>query len=227
MYPFLDSTFLLLIPALALAFYAQAKVKSTYRTYSKVASRRGLTGAQVARYLLDNSGQGHVQVGKIAGTLTDHYDPRKKELNLSEGVYGSTSIAALGIAAHETGHAIQHGVGYSPLAVRNSIVPVVNFASTLAIPLFFIGIIASIPGLMTAGILFFSLAVVFHLVTLPVEFNASHRAIALLGSEGYLDQDELGSAKKVLNAAAWTYIAAALMALLQLLRLIMLRGSRD
>ena len=227
MYPMFDSTFLLLIPVILLTMYAQVKVKSTYATYSKVASRRGLTGAQVARYLLDNSGQGEVQIGHVQGTLTDHYDPRKKVLNLSDGVYDSSSIAALGIAAHETGHAIQHGVGYSPLTARNSIVPVVSFASTLAIPLFFVGLLASIPMLMTVGILFFALAVVFHMITLPVEFNASHRAIALLGSEGYLDQDELGSAKKVLSAAAWTYVAAALMAVFQLLRLLMLRGRRD
>jgi Zn-dependent membrane protease YugP len=227
MFPLFDSTFLMLIPALALAFYAQAKVKSTYNTYSKVASRRGLTGAQVARYLLDHSGQGDVQIGQVRGTLTDHYDPRKKILNLSDGVHSSSSIAALGIAAHEAGHAIQHGLGYRALALRNSIVPVVNFGSTLAFPLFFIGLIASSTVLMDIGIVFLALAVVFHMITLPVEFNASHRALALLGSEGYLDDEELVSAKKVLMAAAWTYVAAATMAVLQLVRLLILRGNRD
>jgi Zn-dependent membrane protease YugP len=228
MYPFFfDWTFLLLIPALGLALYAQAKVKGTYKTFSRVASRRGFTGAEVSRFLMDHSGLGHVQVAKMRGTLTDHYDPRKKVLNLSEGVYGSNSIAALGIAAHEAGHAIQHGLGYSPLVLRNNIVPVANFGSSLAFPLFFVGLFFRIPTFMDIGIVFFSLAVLFHIVTLPVELNASHRALSLLSSEGYLDQEEIGSAKKVLTAAAWTYVAAATMAALQLLRLIVLRGSRD
>lgn len=228
MYPLLfDWTFLLLIPALGLAFYAQAKVKGTYNKYSKVASRRGLTGGQVARYLLDHSGLGHVQVGRVGGSLTDHYDPRKKVLNLSEGVYTSPSIAALGIAAHEAGHAMQHGRGYSPLVLRNSIVPMANFGSSLAFPLFLMGFFFRLPVFMDIGIAFFSLAVLFHIVTLPVELNASGRALDLLRCEGYLAEDEIGSAKKVLTAAAWTYVAAATMAALQLLRLILLRGSRD
>lgn len=217
----------MLIPALGLAFYAQAKVKGTFQTYSKITSRRGFTGAQVARHLLDHSGLGHVQVTRVKGTLTDHYDPRKKVLNLSEGVHNSNSVAALGIAAHEAGHAIQHGLGYSPLVLRNSIVPAANFGTSLAFPLFLIGFFFRIPTFMDIGIVFFSLAVLFHLVTLPVELNASQRALVLLGSEGYLDQDEVGSAKKVLTAAAWTYVAAATMAAVQLLRLILLRGSRD
>lgn len=228
MYPFFfDWTFLLLIPALGLAFYAQAKVKGTYKTFSKVVSRRGMTGGQVARSLLDHSGLSHVQMGRVRGTLTDHYDPRKKVLNLSEGVYDSPSIAALGIAAHEAGHAMQHGLGYSPLVLRNSIVPVANFGSSLAFPLFLMGFFFRLPVFMDIGIAFFSLAVLFHLVTLPVELNASHRALRLLHSEGYLVEDEIGSAKKVLMAAAWTYVAAATMAALQLLRLILLRGSRE
>ena len=228
MYPLLfDWTFLLLLPALGLAFYAQAKVKGTYKTFSRVASRRGLTGAQVARYLLDHSGLQHVHVSGVRGTLTDHYDPRKKVLNLSEGVHNSSSVAALGIAAHEAGHAIQHGLGYSPVVLRNSIVPVANFGSSLAFPLFLIGFFFRIPTFMDIGIVFFSLAVLFHVVTLPVELNASQRALALLRSEGYLEQDELSKAKKVLTAAAWTYVAAATMAAVQLLRLIVLRGSRD
>ena len=228
MYPFFfDWTFLLLIPALGLAFYAQAKIKGTYQKYSRVNSRRGLTGVQAARYLLDQSGLAHVQVAKVRGTLTDHYDPRKKVLNLSEGVYGSRSVAALGVAAHEAGHAIQHGLGYSPLVLRNSIVPVANFGTSLAFPLFLLGFFFRIPTFMDIGIVFFSLVVLFHVVTLPVELNASQRALALLSSEGYLEQDEVASAKKVLTAAALTYIAAATMAAVQLLRLIVLRGSRD
>lgn len=228
MYPFFfDWTFLLLIPALGLAFYAQAKIKGTYQKYSRVNSRRGLTGVQAARYLLDQSGLAHVQVTKVRGTLTDHYDPRKKVLNLSEGVYGSRSVAALGVAAHEAGHAIQHGLGYSPLVLRNSIVPVANFGTSLAFPLFLLGFFFRIPTFMDIGIVFFSLVVLFHVVTLPVELNASQRALALLSSEGYLEQDEVASAKKVLTAAALTYIAAATMAAVQLLRLIVLRGSRD
>lgn len=228
MYPFFfDWTFLLLIPAVALAFYAQAKVRGTYRTFSRVASRRGVPGAEVARTLLDESGLSHVKVTKVSGTLTDHYDPRKKVLNLSEGVYGSSSIAALGIAAHEAGHAMQHGLGYAPLALRNNIVPVANFGSSLAFPLFLMGFFFRIPTFMDIGIVFFSLAVLFHIVTLPVELNASRRALALLSSEGYLERDEVGSARKVLTAAAWTYVAAAAMAAIQLLRLIVLRGSRD
>lgn len=228
MFPFFfDWTFLLLIPALGLALYAQAKVKGTYNKYSRVPSRRGLRGDQVARYLLDHSGLGHIRVERVGGRLSDHYDPRKKVLKLSEGVYDSNSVAALGIAAHEAGHAIQHGLGYSPLVLRNNIVPVANFGTTLAFPLFLMGFFFRIPMFMDIGIVFYSLAVLFHVVTLPVELNASQRALTLLSSEGYLDRDELGSAKKVLTAAAWTYVAAATMAAVQLLRLIILRGSRD
>jgi Zn-dependent membrane protease YugP len=187
-----------------------------------------MTGAQVARRLLDANGLGDVEVEKVEGNLTDHYDPRKRILRLSEGVYGSQSVAALGIAAHETGHAMQHGQGYLPLTVRASFVPVANLGSTLAFPLFLVGFIfTSFKVLMDVGIIFFAGAVLFHLITLPVELNASSRAITSLANGGYLVGEETRSAKAVLSAAAWTYIAAATMALTQLLRLLILRGMRD
>ena len=226
-------TYVLIIPALILAFYAQTKVRSAYAKFSQVRNQRGLTGAQVARHLLDSAGLSDVEVEKVPGELTDHYDPRKKVLRLSEGVYGSPSVAAVGIAAHETGHAMQDGQGYLPLKIRASFVPVASIGSTLAFPLFFIGLIFStsssfhLKWLMDVGILFFSGAVLFHLVTLPVEFNASHRAIKTLADGGYLVGEEAHSAKAVLNAAAWTYVAAATMAVMQLLQLLILRGSRD
>ncbi len=226
---FWDWTFILLIPALVLAIYAQSKVKSAYAQYSRVPSRSGMTGAQVARNLLDRNGLSQVRIEKIPGILSDHYDPRTGVLKLSEGVYSSRSVAALGIAAHESGHAIQHGVGYSPLMLRNSFVPVANFGSSLAFPLFILGFLFSGPlkVLMDVGIILFSLAVVFHIVTLPVELNASQRALVLLNREGILAPKEVTAARKVLNAAAWTYVAAAAMAALQLLRLIVLRSQRD
>lgn len=227
MFPFLDWTILLLIPAVLLAGWAQMKVKSTFAYYSHVASRRGVTAEQVARMLLDRFGLNSVPVNRVGGQLTDHYDPRDKTLSLSDSVYGNTSIAAIGVAAHEVGHAIQHSQGYAPLALRNNIVPVVNIASGLAMPLFFIGFLFQGPTLMNLGILFFLGVVVFHLVTLPVEFNASSRAISLLGDTGALNFDEVQGASKVLNAAAWTYIAATLMAVMQLVRLLVLRNSRE
>lgn len=227
MYPFFDPTMLLLIPAVLVAVWAQAKVKSTFAHYSNVASRRGVTADQVARMLLDRFGLNSVPVNRVAGQLTDHYDPRNKTLSLSDSVYGNSSIAAIGVAAHEVGHAIQHSSGYAPLAIRNSIVPVVNIASGLAMPLFFIGFLFQGPTLMNLGILFFLGVVVFHLVTLPVEFNASSRAIAILGDTGALNFDEIQGASKVLKAAAWTYIAATLMAVMQVVRLLALRNSRN
>jgi len=225
---FWDPTFIMIIPALILAFYAQTKVRSTYAKFSQVRNHRGLTGAQVARHLLDSAGLSDVEVEKVPGELTDHYDPRKKILRLSEGVYGSQSVAAVGIAAHETGHAMQDGKGYMPLKIRATFVPVASLGSTLAFPLFFVGFIfSSFRVLMDVGIIFFAGAVLFHLVTLPVEFNASNRAIKTLADGGYLVGEETRSARAVLNAAAWTYVAAATMAIMQLLRLLILRGSRD
>jgi len=226
---FWDYTIFLLIPPLILALYAQQKVKSTYRYYStKLASSR-ISASRVAQEILNSSGASDVRIEQAAGQLTDHYDPRKKVLRLSQGVYGSPSLAALGIAAHEAGHAIQHHSGYAPLHLRNAIYPVANLGSSLAFPLFFIGFIFSRQGpslLMDIGILLFAGAVVFSLLTLPVEFNASRRAMGLLREGGYLKEDELQGARKVLSAAALTYVAATAMAAVQLLRLFLLRGSR-
>jgi len=226
---FWDYTIFLLIPPLILALYAQQKVKSIYRYYStKLASSR-ISASRVAQEILNSSGASDVRIEQAAGQLTDHYDPRKKVLRLSQGVYGSPSLAALGIAAHEAGHAIQHHSGYAPLHLRNAIYPVANLGSSLAFPLFFIGFIFSRQGpslLMDIGILLFAGAVVFSLLTLPVEFNASRRAMGLLREGGYLKEDELQGARKVLSAAALTYVAATAMAAVQLLRLFLLRGSR-
>jgi len=227
MYPFFDSSIILLIPAFLLAMWAQFNVKSTFARYSKIRARKGSTAAEVCRMLLDKAGLSNVPVNRVAGHLSDHYDPLKRTVNLSESVYGSYSIASLGVAAHECGHAIQHSLGYSPLMLRNAIVPVVSLSSNLAIPLFFVGLLLSAAGLMTLGILLFTGVIVFHLVTLPVEFNASSRALAALGSTGTLSPDELTGARAVLRAAAWTYIAAAVMAAMQLLRLIILKNRRS
>lgn len=225
---FWDYTFFLLIPPLILALYAQQKVKSTYKKFSTKLSSSRISGADLARQILRSSGA-DVKVGKTRGQLTDHYDPRKKVLCLSEGVFGNSSISALGIAAHETGHALQHQSGYVPLQIRNAIYPLASFGSSLAFPLFFIGFIFSRQGpsiLMDIGILLFAGAVVFSVLTLPVEFNASNRALVMLGEGGYLNKDELYQARKVLSAAALTYVAATAMAAMQLLRLFLLRGSR-
>ncbi|MCL5019977.1 MAG: zinc metallopeptidase [Patescibacteria group bacterium] len=224
---FYDPTMLLLIPALLLSLYAQFKVKMTYARFSKVRSRKGLTGAQAANYILRNKGLGSIPIEETPGSLTDHYDPRKKILRLSSDNYHSDSIAALGVSAHEAGHAVQHGEGYAPLAFRNTIVPVANFGSTLAFPLFILGIIFSWSSLIDLGIILFSVAVVFTVITLPVEFNASRRAIAELANSGFLQSDELQGAKKVLNAAALTYVAATAMAVLELVRLLLIRNSMD
>ena len=226
---FFDSTFILLIPALILAFYAQSKVKSTFSRYSKVRASQGYTGEEVARSLLNMRGLGDVPVEPTKGRLSDHYDPRHRKLRLSESVYGSDSVAALGVAAHETGHALQHADAYGPLMLRSSMVPVVNFGSFTAFPLFFIGFFftTNLGWLMDVGIIFFSGAVALSLLTLPVEFNASSRALALLNEGGYLTEKELPHARAVLNAAAWTYVAAVTMAISQLVRLLILRGMRN
>ena len=225
----MDPWYILVIIAFIFSMVAQTKVSSTFNKYSRVRNRRGFTGAQVAPQMLQNAGIYDVSVQRVAGNLTDHYDPRTKTLRLSQSVYDSTSVAALGVAAHETGHAIQHDVGYAPLGLRSLLVPLANFGSRLAIPLILIGFIFSGGGstLVTIGILFFSLSVAFTLITLPVEFNASHRAIDLLVADGFLDSDEIGGAKKVLSAAAMTYVAAAFAAVAQLLRLIAIFGRRD
>ena len=226
-YGFDWSYLVLVLPALLLALWAQAKVKSTYARYSQVRSYRNITGAQAARTILDANGLRDVRIEHIAGNLTDHYDPRSYVVRLSDSVYTSTSIAAIGVAAHEVGHAIQHATDYAPLTLRNAIIPVTNLGSRLSIPLIIAGLLFSAQPLVQIGILAFSLMVVFQLVTLPVEFNASNRAIRTLAADGYLDRDELAGAKSVLGAAAMTYVAALITAVAQLLRLILLFGRRD
>jgi uncharacterized protein len=224
---FLGSSFLLLVPAILLVLWAQFKVKSTFNTYSRVAAASGMTGSEAARRLLQDGGLSNVKIEEVEGTLSDHYDPRTKVLRLSQPISQGKSVAALGIAAHEVGHALQHQNAYGAFQLRQSIVPVANFGSSLAIPLFIAGLVFTIPKLMTVGIFCFSAAVLFQLVTLPVEFNASSRALSLLSSRGYLVEKEVGEAKKVLDAAALTYVAATAMAVLQLIRLILLRDSRN
>ena len=223
-----DPTVILLIPAIIFSLYAQAKVKSADSRYSGIANRRGLTGRQAARMILDSNGLSHVPIEMVSGTLTDHYDPKNKVLRLSDATYGSDSIAAIGVAAHECGHAVQHQQGYAPLKIRGAIVPAVNLGSNLSW-LFILGgvILGMNQTLLNVGILLFSLAVIFQLVTLPVEFNASSRALRILGSTGIMYEDEVGQTRKVLSAAALTYVAGAASALLSLLRLIILFGGRD
>lgn len=227
---FWDYTFFFLIPPLLLALYAQAKVRSTYAKFSRQYASSRISAAEAAHQILQTGGAGEVPVEKVPGQLTDHYDPRKKILRLSEGVFGSNSIAALGIAAHEAGHALQHQTGYAPMHLRSLVYPVASLGSTLAFPLFFIGFIMSKRGpniLMDLGILLFSGAVIFSFVTLPVEFNASRRALTLLEERRFLNPDELVGARKVLSAAALTYVASTAMAAMQLLRMFFLRQSRD
>ncbi|MBZ0263268.1 zinc metallopeptidase [bacterium] len=222
--PMFDPTFILLIPALIFTFWAQGKVRGAYKKYSKVSNNAGLNGAQTARRILDRYGMSDVQIEMVAGELSDHYDPRTKVVRLSEKIHSGNSIASVAVAAHEVGHAIQHNEGYSALKLRHAMVGPVNFGSTMAMPLFFIGLIFTSPAMMDIGIVLFSLAVAFHLVTLPVEFNASNRAIKILSTDGYIYPEESKQARKMLNAAAWTYVAAATMALITLLRFILLRG---
>ncbi len=223
----MDATLLLLLPAVLLAMWAQSRISSTFRRFSQVPSSRGIRASEAARRLLDRFGLRHVAVERVSGSLTDHYDPRSKVLRLSDDVYGSTSIAAIGVAAHEAGHAVQDLQGYVPLRLRNAIVPVTGIGSTLAMPLFFFGLLMRLPSLMDLGILLFAGILVFHLVTLPVEFDASSRALRLLGETQVLDTSEIAGARKVLNAAALTYVAATVMSAVQLLRLLLLRGRDE
>lgn len=216
---------ILIVPTLLLSIWAQIKVKSTFASYSQKINSRGITGAQAAAYLLRVNNINDVRIERVSGSLTDHYDPSSKVLRLSESVYGKTSIAAVGVAAHETGHAIQHAVGYGPLALRSTLVPVANIGSSAGPVLALLGIIFSWNFLLNLGILLFGCAVLFYLVTLPVEFNASSRAVAILGKTGVMSPQELSGVKKVLSAAALTYVASALTAVANLLRLILI--SRD
>ncbi|MGE5592173.1 MAG: zinc metallopeptidase [Betaproteobacteria bacterium] len=226
---FWDPTYILIFPAMLFALWAQSRVQSVFNTYSRVRARSGVSGAEVARRILDANGLSFVRIEQIPGRLQDHYDPRTKVLRLSAEVYNGDSLAALGVAAHETGHAIQHANGYVPLAVRTSLVPVVTFGSNLAFPLFLIGFVFAGTGLewlMTLGIWLFMGAVAFSVVTLPVEYDASRRALAFLDRGGYMTAEELSHAGQVLSAAGLTYVAATAVAVTQLLRLLILRGSR-
>ena len=226
MFWFYDSTYILVILAAVISLIASARVKSTYAKYSRVLSTRGITAEQAAEQILHGAGIGQVPVMQVAGNLTDHYDPRSQTLALSQTVYGSNSVAAIGVAAHECGHAIQDAENYTPIRIRNSIVPVVNFGSKLSWPLMLLGLIMSYDPLILAGIWMFGLVVAFQVITLPVEFNASRRAVRILEERGILGSEELKGAKKVLSAAAMTYVAAAVGSLLQLARLLLIRNSR-
>lgn len=226
-YPYFDPTYILVIIGIVITLLASARVKSAFAKYSRVRSRSGLTGAQAAQRILQNSGIYDVSIERVSGGLTDHYDPRSKVLRLSDSVYGQDSLAAIGVAAHECGHAIQHQESYAPLALRSTLVPVANIGSMAAWPVIILGVILSYNTfLIDLGIILFSAAVIFQLITLPVEFNASKRAIARLSETGILYGDELGQSKKVLDAAALTYVAAAASTILALLRLILLFGGR-
>ena len=225
---FWDPTYILIIIGVVICLIASAKVRTTFNKYSTVRSMSGLTGAQAAERILSYAGIHNVQVRHISVNLNDHYDPRNRTLSLSDSVYNSTSVAAVGVAAHECGHAIQHARNYAPLRIRGAIVPVANIGSTLAWPLIIIGIIFSGPVLIKVGIVFFCFAVLFQIVTLPVEFNASGRAVRILEKTGILGETELRQTRKVLGAAAMTYVASAAAIILQLLRLLILfGGNRD
>ncbi|MCB6607389.1 zinc metallopeptidase [[Clostridium] symbiosum] len=227
-YNLFDPTMILVLIGVVLSMIASSKVQSTYAKYSRVRSMTGMTGAETVKRLLNSQGIYDVQVRKVAGSLTDHYDPRSKTVNLSESVYDSASVAAIGVAAHECGHAIQDNTEYVPLKVRGAIVPVVNIGTQLSWPMIILGIFIGGAGspLVQIGILLFTLCVLFQLVTLPVEFNASSRAVKLLDETGILSGEEVGYTKNVLGAAALTYVAAAAGSILQLLRLLILFGGR-
>ena len=217
---------LLVVPAILFSMIAQAKVNSAFSRYSGVRTRRGITGADAARAVLQINGVSDVRIERVSGNLTDHYDPRTNVIRLSESVYNADSIAAVGVAAHEAGHAVQYAYGYFGCRVRSAIVPVTQFGSSLSMPLIFAGLIFNAAALIKIGLLFFFFAVVFQLVTLPVEFNASNRAIDAIAATRILTEDELPGAQKTLSAAALTYVAALLVALAQFLRLLLLFGGR-
>lgn len=230
LYSWWDPTYFLVLIGAMICLIASAGVKSTYSKYSRYRSMSNMTGAQAAERILNSAGIYDVSIRHVSGNLTDHYDPRNKTLNLSDSVYGSTSVAAVGVAAHECGHAIQHQKNYAPLTIRGALVPVANFGSTISWPLILIGLFfTSNTGtlLINLGILCFSFAVIFQLVTLPVEVNASRRALKILGNTGILNSEELPMTRKVLKAAALTYVASAAAAILQLLRLVILFGGKN
>lgn len=225
-YYYFDWTYLLVIAGALLSLIASYNVKASYKKYARIASMRGMTGAEVAMRILEANNVRGVQVRHVSGELTDHYDPRTQTVNLSDSVYGSTSVAALGVAAHECGHVMQHETGYTPIKIRTALVPAANIGSRFGIYIVILGLILAFEPLTTIGIWVFSLAVLFQIVTLPVEFDASRRALAMLEGYGMLGQEEVGGARKVLTAAALTYVAAAASSVMQLARLIILRNRR-
>lgn len=221
-----DSTIIILIPAIIFSIVAQIMVKSAFSKYSRVRNSRGLTGSDAAREILDRNGLSNVRIEHISGSLTDHYDPKANVIRLSDDVYGSATVAAVGVAAHEAGHAVQYAEGYYPIKIRNAIIPVTRFGSSLSTPLVILGLVLSWDFLITAGILLFCAVVLFQAITLPVEFNASGRALKTLRSSHFLEDDEMKGARSVLTAAAMTYVAAMLSALLSLVRLLVISGRR-
>ncbi len=224
---FYDSTYLLVLFGFFLAAIASSGVQSAFNKYSRIKSGKHYTGADAARKILDDNGLYNIRVEHISGSLNDHYDPSSNVIRLSDATYAADSVAAIGVAAHEAGHAVQHAVGYAPIRVRNAIVPAVNICSSISMPLFILGMFLGATGLANIGIILFSAALIFQLVTLPVEVDASRRALKILGGSAMLAPDELRGAKRVLRAAAMTYVAAVLSSALQLLRLILINNSRN
>ncbi len=218
---------ILVLPAVLLSLWAQTRVTSTYEKYSKYTVHNHITGSEAARRILNENGLSHIRVERVSGKLTDHYDPRNNVIRLSDGVYDSVSVAAVGVAAHEAGHAVQYGENYLPIKIRNTILPLANLGSNLAVPLAILGFIFGYEPLVSFGILLFGAVVLFQVATLPVEFNASSRAVKILSSTGMIFEEEEKGVKKVLSAAALTYVAAALTALMNLIRLILVFGKRD
>ncbi len=222
-----DWTILIVLPAFIFSVWAQIRVNTTFDKYSKILTRRGITGADAARRVLNENGLYDVRIENIRGNLTDHYDPRSNVIRLSDSVYGSTSAAAVGVACHEAGHAVQHAKGYFPIKVRSAVIPVTRFGSMLAIPLFLVGLIFATDALMLAGILLYATVAFFQFVTLPVEFNASRRAMEAIKTSGMLAPDECSASRKVLTAAAMTYVAALATSLLTLFRLLLIANGRN
>jgi len=228
MFPFFDQYYLILVvPTLLLSLWAQFKVKSTFSKFSKIPCRKNITGKDSANLLLKSNSIRDVQIESVRGALTDHYDPASKKVRLSEPVYSENSIAAIGVAAHETGHALQHATGYGPLVLRSTLVPIANIGSMGGPYIAIAGLFLNMPLLLNIGIVLFAGAVVFYLITLPVEFDASARAVAILRENNVLTQEELSGVKKVLTAAAMTYVASALTAVASLLRLVLLARNRE
>ena len=226
-YPFLyDPTYVLVLVAFALTLFASFGVKGTFARYDKIKSSNGITAFDAARRILDANGLNNIKIERISGNLTDHFSPKENIIRLSDTTYNSTSVAAIGVAAHECGHAIQYQLGYAPIKLRNSIVPVVNISNALSMPLFLIGLILGRPNLALIGALLFGIVLLFQIITLPVEFNASKRALATLSSMNLLYDNELTGAKKTLRAAAMTYVASVAATALQLLRLLLIANSR-